>query len=231
VQERKNGLIRLQSENKELQDRTLEMTARREKKEQQFRQADETEGYEEPAERKLRLSLEMMAEETDKSVKSLEKRRKRLINRGRTRFADGDLSREDLADLDKRVAKFDVSLRKARLAVQQALSEMLKGKDSFKRRHTLTASETKQESMQLTTAFTGEENMNDCGVFVRVENLEFALRLNGATTIKRKLLDFARTMKRAALMWYRQYCQDCSPLVLASYEATLLSFLYRFSTR
>jgi hypothetical protein len=37
--------------------------------------------------------------------------------------------------------------------------------------------------MQLTTFFTGEENMNDCGVFVHVENLEFALRLNGATTV------------------------------------------------
>jgi hypothetical protein len=120
-----------------------------------------------------------------------------------------------LSEQDKKVAKLNVSLRKARLAVQQALTEMIKGKDSFKRRHTLAASETKQESMQLTTAFTGEENMNDCRVFVHVENLEFALRLN-ATTIKRKLLDFARTLKGPALMWYRQYCQDCSPLVLAS---------------
>jgi hypothetical protein len=55
--------------------------------------------------------------------------------------------------------------------------------------------------------------------------------LNGATTVRRKLLDFARTLKGAALMWYRPYCQQCSPLVLASYEATLLAFLYRFSTR
>jgi hypothetical protein len=85
------------------------MTARREKQEQQHRQADETEGYEEPAERKLRLSLEEMVEDTERTANSLEKRRKRLISHGRARYAEGDLTKGDLNELDKKVAKLDIS--------------------------------------------------------------------------------------------------------------------------
>jgi hypothetical protein len=109
-------LIRLQSESKEEQEYTLQMTAKREKREQQHRQADEAEGYEEPAERKLRVSLEEMVEDTEKTVNILEKRKKRLISNGRARHAEGELTKDDLSELDRKVAKLNVSLRNARLA-------------------------------------------------------------------------------------------------------------------
>jgi hypothetical protein len=87
------------------------------------------------------------------------------------------------------------------------------------------------QSWQAEESFSGEEPLDHGGVFWHVDALELLHWRNGTMTSSRKIRDLARTLTGAALLWYKQFLEQASAAVTGSYEATLLAFLVRFSTR